>query len=214
MKLKDDIILLIDRAVKQNKITVLKFILENLNNEDEVLAKSLHYAAQHNNIEIAEFVLDKGVDVSVLDGFYTPFFRSILNNNFDFADFLLSHGAEVENLDDKEVSDFLAICYRGDGTEMQLQFLIDRGANIFQKDRLGRDGLFGAVTCNTPETMKFLVNNGLDINTADNDDITAVQLAINENLDKALDFFIEYYEFLNERNKKLINGYRLDRLFT
>jgi hypothetical protein len=43
--------------------------------------------------------------------------------------------------------------------------------------------------------------------------VSAVQFAIKEKKKKSIDFFVENYERLNENNKKLLNGYRLEKLF-
>jgi ankyrin repeat protein len=214
MDKKVDLFSLVRLAVIQDDLHALEFLYKNSNMEDEILTNAIHTAAQNNRLDIARFLIKNDADVNGIDrSSYTPFFQSILCKHFDFADLLLENGASVENFDDSNISDFLALCYRGEADKEQLTFLIKRGANIFHKDNAGRDSLFAAATCNNIFILNFLLEHGLDINSIDKSGMTAVQFAIKKKKIKAIDFFVENYERLNENNKKLLNGYRLEKLF-
>jgi uncharacterized protein len=57
---------------------------------------SLHYAARHNHVDVAELLLKAGADVNAREANdITPLLMAISNNNMDVANYLLTHGGNV-----------------------------------------------------------------------------------------------------------------------
>jgi ankyrin repeat protein len=170
-------------------------------------------SAKYGRIEILSMILDNGADINVYNGSLTPFYTALVKDQFDVADYLIKKGASFENENEYGITDFLAICGNGHGYQKQIEYLIDIGADIFHRDRKGRDAIYHAVEgCDAP-LVNFLINKGLDINTENYEGVSAAEVAVNSNYHPIIEPFLDNYHMLNVKNKRLLSAYRIEKLF-
>jgi ankyrin repeat protein len=183
--------------------------------DPEFYKSALHTSAASGKTEIVKVLLENGVDVNMLNGDATPLFTSLLNHEFKTADFLILSGADIENINNEGTSDLLYFFHSPREYQEQIKYLIKKGANIHLKNDCGEDAFFLSVMDENEHFMHYLFELGVDINTENKSGISAVELAANEAIfDEIIDFFIVHFELLNDKNKRIIQGLRLERLFS
>jgi ankyrin repeat protein len=201
----------LESAIKKDDILTVKNMMEN-EPKDDFMKTALHCAAGLGKVSILEMLLDNGANVNERDSFATPFSKALFKKEFKAADFLFSRGADIENPDDEDLTDFLYICY-DNGKIEQAEFLIEKGANIHQTCTDGKNGLFYSLEDNNLSLFTFLVEKGLDLNIEDKNGKSLVEIAIDEDYDEFLAIFLINHELLNDKNKRIINAYRLEKIF-
>jgi ankyrin repeat protein len=175
--------------------------------------QALFAASKYGRIEILSMILDNEADINVYNGSLTPFYTALVKEQFDAADYLIQKGASFENENEYGITDFLALCGYGHSYQKQIEYLIDIGADIFHRDKKGRDAIYHATEdCYAP-LVNFLIDKGLDINTENNEGISAAEVAVKSNFHPIIEPFLENYHILNDKNKRLLSAYRLERLF-
>ncbi len=112
----------------------------NINNRDKYGRTVLHYAAQHNNLQIVRLLLDKGYDIEAIDNSgETPIFDAIYNLHSEMVQFLIASGADINKFNKKGMTPlFAASKYKSqDVFQAQLSLvgiLIEAGANPYKFD--------------------------------------------------------------------------------
>ena len=91
-------------AANINNFQLVKFFLENCDVEIDVKDKlgntALIYAADKGNLEIIEYLINKGADVNFQnDQGLTPIMKSAEKNNFYVTKFLLEKNADISKSD-------------------------------------------------------------------------------------------------------------------
>ncbi|EAY13535.1 ankyrin repeat protein, putative [Trichomonas vaginalis G3] len=138
---------------------------------------ALHYAASHNYIEVAEFLLSHGADINAKNNCgETALHCSASHNYIEIAEFLLSHGANINAKNyNGETALHIAAYYNYTET---LELLISHGANINEKEGYdGKTALHRAVITNNKEAVKILISHGANINEKDEYAMTALHYA-------------------------------------
>ena len=133
-----------------------------------VLQQSLIAAAEGDHVELAELLLDCGVDVNHGGSKYfsddkpRPLFVAVERNHVDLAALFLDRGAEVNFVEHSHVSEgrsLLSSAVQPDKTEMA-KLLVDRGAEF------GPEDLLRAIRARGWEIAEFLIGRGVDVNGA------------------------------------------------
>jgi ankyrin repeat protein len=188
----------------------------------------LHHAVFNKNPEIAEWLIDKGLDVNAAESGWTPLHFALLDNNTEMINLLLERGAisDINKVVDydtywwypkKEAQEFyftpLHFAAWFNKTEDNIDLLIKKGAEIDLKNNAGLTPLhFAARSNKKPDMIAFLLKHNANINEKDSKGRTPVYWAAwqNENpqvaivLIKAgatLDDEVQYNNFLFFKKK-------------
>lgn len=137
MDIKEAII----KVIKENNFLVFKDLIEtsdiNLNecidNENNYL---LHLIVLNNQFEMLQFVLEKGVDVNLVDKHQkTPIMYTYRNTKL--LKLLLNYGANVHFLCNDKISVLLIAC--ANLYFDSIEVLLDHGANLNQKINMDKE---------------------------------------------------------------------------
>ena len=146
--------------------------IDDLDNEE---CNPLTRAAVNGNRTIFEFLLAQGGKPDVIDIFgQQPLQRAARISSEKGVRILLDAKADVHFKEEK--FGMTALHYAGmsnDNTAIA-QMLLDHGADINAKDDYGTTPLIKAGLQNRKAMVKFLVQNGADLETRNNDDLTAL----------------------------------------
>ena len=106
----------------------------------------------------------------------TPLGYAIHCGNIEAIDTLLKLGANIEKTTEytEEYMTPLMIATRSDSTGKVVSFLINKGAKVNAKNRLGKTALMYA---HSKEVIDLLIKNKANVNTKDNNGITALMYA-------------------------------------
>jgi ankyrin repeat protein len=211
MKMNEFDLFQLKEMIRHNQLKLIEQAIKEYNEKDFFM-HALHTAARLGQIQVLELLLENGANVNELEGYLTPFYRALTSYQFKTADFLISHGADIENPDSDGTTDFLAVCYECESLE-HVKYLYERGANIHVRDKDGRDALYFAMEENNLELFLYLLEIGVDINTEDIHGVSAIEHAIDYESEEVLNYALEKIDLLSDKNKKLINAYRLEKLF-
>jgi hypothetical protein len=154
----------------------------------------LHYACM-NNIEIAQFLIEKGADVNYLA--YNGLAPLHFTNNYDIAKLLIDNGANVDIYDKYEGSIGEA-SYTGTVLQVKIgqsqekisELLVQSGAKLDKRDPNGNTELMLAAQCGLSEVTKCLLEYGADINAVDNNNHTALYFAAKHGYKNVVDVLI------------------------
>lgn len=175
----------LEEALKNNDSQAMSQIVSKLDltskEEKRFAEETLFLASQNGEIEIAEILLDKGVDVNSKTEYnnqLTPLHAAVFKNNAKMVNFLISKGADV-NAYYKYSEDYSEQIYRPYTAEEGLsplhiaaifnsdkasKILLKKGADVNIKNNFGQTPLFKVKT----KTMaKLLLSKGADINVKD-----------------------------------------------
>jgi ankyrin repeat protein len=158
---------------------------------------ALQAAAYSGLGDVVETLLRKGAEVNMEGGIYgTAFQSACAQSNMEIARLLLSHGAKVNMEGGRHGSALRAACAY-EATYQQQHYdlvclLIDHGADIHVKN--GNFGSAWHAAAADPgwyhhghETMKLLLDNGVDVNSCHSQHGTALQVALEHMKDKIQD---------------------------
>jgi len=94
-------------------------------------------AAQKNHLNIVEILVDSGADIEFCNDDWNPLFFAISEGNFSIVKFLINKGSNIEIQDgNKNTPLLIASKYR---YREIIEFLVDNGADIYAKDKDGKD---------------------------------------------------------------------------
>jgi ankyrin repeat protein len=114
----------------------------------------LHYAAIGGHVDAAKVLLANGADVEAERiGGFTPLHDAIVKKQRDVAELLIAQGAKIHGE--------MSAAYVDKQT---VQFLIDLGADVNQRDKGGNSPLDEAAFRGNTEVLKLLLAHGADIN--------------------------------------------------
>ena len=158
----------------------------DLNAEDKYGETALDYAASRGNLEIFNFLVEKGSDIRRRnrDGSY-PINYAILNGRDNIVERIFELGAPLTDLTQNSIMPplhFLANnCPYQSTLRRALQKLSELGVDFSSRDLQGRTALHVAAAKRNLEFMEILVNEcGLDINDKDYDLRRPIDLAYDE----------------------------------
>lgn len=91
---------LLHEVARRGNLDMVKFLVEEAHAETNVLADGwlgtpLHSAATHGHIEVAEYLIKKGLDINILTNGYTPLHSAVLHNQLDTVKYLMEAGADL-----------------------------------------------------------------------------------------------------------------------
>lgn len=189
-----DIMRLCECAARYGNIDVLKYIFDTYSSKEMGLyTKALCAAAEHDDAETLEFILNLPADANIGKAAETAAKNNAVavmkklmdfglninepangdsllkaacfDGNMDMIQFLIEHGADVNGINNGEP---LSVAARRGYADI-VRYLIDRGANvngnnIFSDGSGGESVLMYAIKGGQLECVKMLVEHGADIN--------------------------------------------------
>lgn len=154
----------------------------------------MHYAAQENQVEIAQLLIQHGANVNELDDEgQTPLFIAAEEGNDSFAELLLQHGADVDCTNDVTPYYISCVLEQYKMADLLLQF----GADINKKDKDGRTPLFYATLYKKERLVHNLMEHNADVSIVDNQGISIKDMdkkSVRRKLTKNYGFVIEARE--------------------
>ena len=219
-------ILLLILLLSCNKIMGLKVFKNKDINEDLVLAiinnetdKAIELIKQgadvyhnHESTNVLELVLDKrNLDVLKIllkkeielskDNTVKIYDLALDDFNYDIIDLIKDKYKLEEALIDKNKY-FLLLCYTSNATEVR-KFIEKNNINPKEiKDKFNRDGLIISAVSNKMEVIKMLIEEyHFDINSKNNNGITSLMAACNQNNKETVELLIERGANVNDNEK-------------
>ena len=156
----------------------------NLNGTDELYGYDiLNYTIFYDRKDMAEVLLNNGVDINAYDRFYLPIEVALghsIDIAHDLAEFLINHGANVNAPDGGLGSPIHLAAYQGDKDSME--FLISHGADVNARNWMSRTPLHEAADClnagkGINGIIEILISHGADVNARDESGATALHFA-------------------------------------
>jgi ankyrin repeat protein len=163
-------------------------------------------AIDNNNIELIKYLIEKGADVNARSSFgrSTPVFGAVLRNNKEIAEFLYKSGADINAKNDAGVSPVFITVGNEKDKEIKkqrfemLQYLVSIGADINAADNYGNTPLTKACDIRDFDTIKFLIENGADVNREE-----VLPYSVQRNGIEILSYLVEHGADVKTRNGAL-----------
>jgi len=198
--------IIINELIKTNNIEMLKKLRNEIkmgfkNFEDK--ANPLHVAAHYGNIEITIFLYDCKVNINAHDEKNrTPLNIACINNRAEVAYFLLTKGGEFNNNISGIENIFINLAYEGNLSAIKLFY--ECGADILRCDYNKRTLAHIAADEDNVEIIKYLIDEGLDINKEDKWGNTPMTFASDEIKNLMLSQDLSKTGFISKKKQKLI----------
>lgn len=120
---------------------------------------ALHLAAEYDRLDLAEALMDAGLNAHALNGFYETPLHVVKSP--EMADLLLANEAEIHATERSRLTPFLT-AVRADHVDVA-SFLLDRGAKLDDETGSGSNAFYFA---RSAAMATLLVRHGLDVNKA------------------------------------------------
>lgn len=141
-------------------VTPKQRCLEKFWSEDSKMAiRNLFHAAMHDHVDILSYLLDKGIDINVLDdNERTPLIVAIEKGNLEAVKFLIESGADL-NVSTYEVGTPLHVALKNHYEKITL-FLLTKGVDVNALNLYGRAPLHIAAESSSAEIVTDLLAKG------------------------------------------------------
>ena len=176
--------LIVKEAINQNPdIEIIKLLLEvgvdpnSRKTEDNWNTAALHYAARHNNLELAQLLISSGAEVDVRDkNDNTPLHYVDKTDSIEVVEFLIQSGADVNA---KAIKGSTPLHYAAWNNHLAVaKLLISSGAEVNAKNDDGRTPLHRAALRNSLELAQLLISSGADLYAIDNNGERPIDIAL------------------------------------
>lgn len=157
----------------------------NPNAADDNESTALMCAAGKNTSEAVKLLLDAGADVNAADeegG--TALFRAVGRGDTEIMRALLDAGADPDAQDDEGTTPIVCAAYSGYMHRLDaMKILTDSVADLDVRDEDGDTLLINAVRSHKNDVVKFLIENGADVN-AEGEFDTALTIAVDSAVER------------------------------
>lgn len=178
---------LLQRYSALNPNVSMQDIFENYHSEGKIL---LHIAASRGNLHSVELILNKCINiVNFADNAgFTPIINATISESFDVMSYLIKMGADVEraNNDGARAVHFAA----GDGSVERLTLLREAGATFDHVSNAGSP-LAWAAGKGHYDAVKYLIDNGVNLNLTGGNGVPPVFMAAVAASDKCVCALVE-----------------------
>lgn len=172
---------------KLGNLEIIKFLLDNgayVNVQNSVGMTPLHLSIMSENIEMVELLIRKGADINITDKrAQTPIELAVSLSNLDIVKLLLKNKAKID-IKNSEGDPFIftVISYFKDA-EILGMFMKNVNINSLNKQNHNLLQYELSLPNSNINTIKFLIDNGCDINYADSDGNTSLHFAMEHNIE-------------------------------
>lgn len=151
---------------------------ELLNQFDQNGCTALSLAVKINQPAIVLFLLENGAAVDYIDASTgrTPLFYSVLNKNYEITSYLLASGSNPNTVDFQCISPLMIAANKNDVKHCKM--LCAKGTvDIDLQDTHGWSALHHATLGNAPDTVFYLLEEGIDRDLRDQNKRKAIHIA-------------------------------------
>lgn len=143
--------------------------------EDTPLATAI----KAGNLELVEILLDAGSDVNMKVGsFGSPLVAACKEGSLEMAKLLIEAGVDLSTTNLVGHSALLiTVLYRESQLEL-FEYLILQGADPFQEDKRGCNGLLYAARAKKSDFIKSILDYGINVNTTDHNGWSSLHWAV------------------------------------
>ncbi|EAY13673.1 hypothetical protein TVAG_388150 [Trichomonas vaginalis G3] len=164
-------------SIVSGNVELVKEIMnfdKDINKVSNVNQTPLSLAINHGYMDIAQFLIENGasIDKSLEDNFCTH----SLVTHFDVLKLFVEHGLDVNRKFSGLQGETLLLTAIQNGRMDSIQYLIEKGANLYYRDRHNRSAMHHAVLGANLEILQFLIEKGFDIDDKDEGGETPLQL--------------------------------------
>ncbi|KAF3101009.1 hypothetical protein TWF102_004610 [Orbilia oligospora] len=224
-------------AIRTGNIEVIETLLRYgaiVNKKDAEGWTPLHLAAYFDKLEVGQMLLD--TDGSIIDipgpNGYTPLHIAILRTNVESVKFLGNRGAEftnclrvfdaidgavmLRNFHMSYISPITGLRIAASyGLEVQLRDLLEGEADINGTDEGGRSALYYASRMGKNSIVRFLIENGADVNAKTDDDESFMDFWLDQDIiDLAYkNGYIDRPGVLSDEGGRAKEKLKVDKLF-
>lgn len=168
-----------ERFKQGSALSILK-IMPNVHIVDDYdKCTALHFAAKYNYCECIEYLLQRGIDVNVMNSRgQTPIIFAAISGSHESIELLASHGGDINRADKIDNQRWSPIFYAIRNSHVRcVDSLIKRNAHLNAIiDINGLTPIFHAL--HNHDCIKLLANNGADINYPDKSGRTPIFHAV------------------------------------
>lgn len=191
------------KFVQDKNSEVLNYIskMENISEIDNNGNTLLHTALMWENYEVANYLIDNGIDLNIQNkSLHTPLFIAVKNNNRELVKNLLSKNANTDLLESTNQSPlFSAICRKYIDIAKDL---IDAGADLDIRDLSTKCPIiFQCLEGEDNDIAIYLIEAGADLNQQNIEKKTLLHLVIDINNQVIFDKLLEYKAQTEHKNK-------------
>ncbi len=165
-------------ASSTGKTKAVKFLLlygADINARTENMKSPLMAAIQAKSYETAKLLIDSNASLKVCDdNGHTPLHYAVINNQLGITQYIISMYCDVDAIDNDGNT---PLFYTADKSIAYMQALINGGADKNGKNSGGKTLLHQCVIKNNIEGVKFLIENGVNVNIQDNSGNTPIKYA-------------------------------------
>lgn len=150
-------------------------------------------ACRRGDVALVEEIYTINPDIIHVEDFkgFTPLIIAVYNNQPDVVDFLLGKGARMEMQDQQAGNTALmGVCFRG--YKEIAQKLIDKGADVNQRNSQGATALTFAATFGHLEIAEMLLEKGADVFVPDSRGKTPLDHAILQENEEMVELLQRY----------------------
>ena len=177
-----------------------------VNNRDNNGDTALHIAALHNQLTVAQALLEAGADVNAKNGYgaYTPGdLGNILGskNHKDPVSLLTVHG--IDTADMKNGYTPLHLAEFSVGHRKMVELLVSKGADVNARPSSGATPLFFAVLRDQKDDARYLLEKGANANTPDAYANTVLSCALQLQYGSLIQLLIDHGADVNAQDQSL-----------
>jgi ankyrin repeat protein len=177
----------------------------------------IYYACKHNDEKAVNLLLDNGALIDFKDesSDSSPLYYAAKNGMLDAVTKMSRLApAHIDHTNRHRKTPFMIAANQGHLPVMK--FLAAQGADIFREDHKKRNSFYFTCLHNHADAARWLLEQGLDINTATPGGVTALDRALSgRSIERTslLALFLHYQDQLKGENKEKFNLIRLSILF-
>ena len=178
-------------------------IINDLDNNGDT---ALHIAALHNQLTVAQALLDAGAEVNARNGYgaYTPGdLGSILgsNNHKDPVSLLTVHGIDTADMENGYTP--LHLAEFSVGHRKMVELLVSKGADVNARPASGATALFFAVLRDQKDDALYLLDKGANINTPDAYGNTVLACALQLQYGSLIQLLVDHGADINAQDQSM-----------
>eukprot|EP00833_Pecoramyces_ruminatium_P013124 jgi/Orpsp1_1/1187156/evm.model.d7180000055804.1 len=199
-------------ACSNQNIEVVKVLIEygaDINIKNYNRDTPLMIACKKENLELVKILIEHHADVNSRNlGNDTPYSLANSKNNKEILNYLLEHGAHAHvNIisDEKAKKEFLNKCGYGyfDDSILEIKKYMEEGVSVNVRDSsyyLGRTPLTFSSETNNMTMVKFLIENGAEIDLDNLEGNTPLHMACKRNQHNIINYLIDHGSNINIQN--------------
>lgn len=192
-------------AVNRGSFEMVSYLVENgaeVNSRNESSNTPLYIAARRGRMEIAKYLVEHDAVVNAhCETGCTPMQAAVMGRKKEIVKYLLDQGANPNALDDNNEPALIKACWSNAELEI-FEYLLEAGADISHKSRHNLNCINNLTWNGRPEVVKFLIENGADVNLIENGDgTTALMNGIIFGRESFVDCVLPKVENLNLQDK-------------